>query len=406
MTTPTQTEHAAIANEQQYVAQTYVRPPFVLTHGEGVHVYDTDGKQYVDFVAGIAVMSLGHSDPTISEIVAKHAQQLVQVSNLYYTEPQGRLAKLLCDNSFADRVYFCNSGAEANEAAIKFARKRAYVNGDTDKTEIVTFTKAFHGRTAGALSVTPKAKYQEPFKPLLPDVTVLPYNDVAAATEHISAKTCAVIVEPLQGEGGINPADAEFLQALRKLCDKHNAVLIFDEVQCGLGRTGALWAYESSGVTPDIMTLAKPLANGLPIGATLMTDDIHSVLQPGDHGSTFAGGNLVCAVAEHVVQRVLDADLLKHVQSMGETVMAGLLHLAEKYESIVDVRGRGLMVGIEFDFPAPDVVEAGFEAGFLTVNAGPNTLRLVPPLIVEESHLLSFVSFLDTFLQNKEHASK
>lgn len=402
MQTFPQTESSAIANEQHYIAQTYARPPFVLTSGEGAVVYDNAGKQYIDLVAGIAVMALGHSDPQISAVIAEQAQRLVHVSNLYYTVHQGELARLLCENSFAARVYFCNSGAEANEAAMKFARKIAYQNGDTHKTEIITFTRGFHGRTAGALSVTPKAKYQTPFKPLLPDVTVLPFNDSAALQSHISDKTCAVIVEPVQGEGGIHPASTEFLQAVREACDTHNACLIFDEVQCGLGRTGGLWAHTASGVSPDMMTLAKPLANGLPIGATLMTAQVHAVLQPGDHGSTFAGGDLVCAVAAHVFERVSNSMLLTHVQTTGEWLYAELQSLAERHQRIVDVRGRGLMLGIEFDFPATDVVEAGYASGFLTVNAGPNTLRLVPPLIIEKEQLAHFISFLDAFLHQKD----
>lgn len=402
MQTLPQMKSSAIENEQRYIAQTYGRPDFVLTHGDGVHVYDAHGKAYVDLVAGIAVMALGHSDPQISEVIAKQAQTLIHVSNLYYTGPQGELARLLCENSFADRVYFCNSGAEANEAALKFARKVAYQNGDSYKTELVTFTSGFHGRTAGALSITPKAKYQAPFKPLLPDVTVLPFNNIEAVQQHISDKTCAVVVEPIQGEGGINPATPEFLQALRTLCDEYGASLIFDEVQCGVGRTGELWAHSVSGVTPDIMALAKPLANGLPIGATLMTDAVHSALQPGDHGSTFAGGDLICAVATHVFKRVNSPEMLAHVNATGEWLHKQLVALKEKYTCVVDVRGRGLMLGIEFNFPAPEVVNAGYAAGFLTVNAGANTLRLVPPLIIKQSHLKDFISFLDAFLQTKE----
>lgn len=396
MTINVKTTHPAIHNEQTYIAQTYARPPFVLTHGDGVLVYDADGNPYLDFVAGIAVMALGHSDPQIAAVITEHADKLIHVSNLYYTEPQGELAALLCDNSFADRVYFCNSGAEANEAAIKFARKYAYVNGNTNKTELITFTHGFHGRTAGALSITPKAKYQEPFKPLLPDVTVLPFNDIEAAKAAISNKTCAVVVEPIQGEGGIHVATADFLAALRDACDAVDACLIFDEVQCGVGRTGDLWAHTQSDVTPDIMCLAKPLANGLPIGATLMTDKIHAALKPGDHGSTFAGGNLIAGVAAHVFQRINDPQLLSHVATMGD-------YLGEKLQAIQsshikDIRGRGLMWGIELDIPATEVVEAGYAAGFLLVNAGPNVLRLVPPLIVQTDHIDSLIDFLSNTL--------
>ena len=391
MAVPTDISHEAIQQEQKYIAHTYSRPPFVLTHGEGMTLYDETGKTYTDFVAGIAVMSLGHSDPHINEVIQDQATKLIHVSNLYYTAPQGELAQALCEHSFADRVYFCNSGAEANEAAIKFARKYAYAKGETERTELIAFEHAFHGRTAGALSITPKAKYQEPFKPLLPDVTVLPFNNIEAVKAHISAKTCAVVVEPIQGEGGIHPADAEFLQALRAACDEHDVPLIFDEVQCGLGRTGELWAHTFSGIEPDMMTLAKPLANGLPIGATLMNDKIHAVLKPGDHGSTFAGGNLVCAVASHVLQRLSSPDMLQRVRETGAYFKQKLA--AIESEHIIAVRGRGLMLGLELDIPATDVVEKGYEAGFILVNAGRMLYALCHLLLLENIILMHSLAF-------------
>lgn len=396
MTAIPDTLHPAIYQEQTYIAHTYGRPPFVLTHGEGMTVYDQTGKAYLDFVAGIAVMALGHSDAQISTVIQDQAAKLIHVSNLYYTEAQGQLAQALCEHSFADRVFLCNSGAEANEACIKFARKYAYHHGSAHKTEIVAFTGAFHGRTAGALSITPKAKYQDPFKPLLPNVTILPFNDIEAAKAHIGDQTCAVIVEPIQGEGGIHVASTEFLQTLRGQCNAYDAVLVFDEVQCGLGRTGALWAHSQSGVEPDLMALAKPLANGLPIGAALMTEKVHAAIQPGDHGSTFAGGSLVSAVAYHVFERLNNPAMLHHVQAMGDYLMQGLLALESTH--IQAVRGRGLMLGVALDIPATDVVEAGYEAGFLLVNAGPDVLRLVPPLIVEKEHIDALLQFLSDTL--------
>ncbi|PJF44553.1 MAG: aspartate aminotransferase family protein [Phototrophicales bacterium] len=397
MATTLSTLHQAIQNEQTYIAQTYARPPFVLTHGEGMVVYDNHNKPYLDFVAGIAVVALGHSDPQISAIIQEQADKLIHVSNLYYTEPQGELAALLCQNSFADRVFFCNSGAEANEAALKFARKYAYTQGKADKVEIIAFSHAFHGRTMGALSVTPKPKYQDPFKPLLSHIKILPFNDIEAVKTHITEQTCAVIVEPIQGEGGIHPATLEFLQALRQQCDMVDAMLIFDEVQCGLGRTGDLWAHTFSGVHPDMMTLAKPLANGLPIGATLMTEKIHATLQVGDHGSTFAGGPLVTAVANHVVQRVRSPQMLEHVQAMGAYLQQKLASISSA--RIVDIRGRGLMVGIQLvDISASQIVEAGYDAGILLVNAGPDVIRIVPPLIVETKHIDVLIDFLSSVL--------
>lgn len=383
--------------EQQHIAQTYARPDFVLTHGQGMTLWDSTGKAYLDFVAGIAVMSLGHSDPQITQIIQQQAAQLVQTSNLYYTQPQAELAAALCQASFADRVYLGNSGAEAIEASLKFARKYAKQHGP-NKTEIIAFSGAFHGRTYGAVSITPKAKYQDPFRPLLPNVTILPFNDVEAALAAIGPQTCAVVVEPIQGEGGIHPATPEFLQALRAACTAQDALLIFDEIQCGMGRTGELWAHTASGITPDMMTLAKPLASGLPIGAVLMTEQVHSVLAAGDHGSTFAGGALVCAVAAHVVQRIQSPDLLAHVQTMGVYLRDGLSSITSDH--ILAIRGRGLMQGVELDIPAPDVVTAGYAAGLLLVNAGPNVVRFVPPLIVEQDHIDHLLTFLSTYLSS------
>jgi len=389
----------AIEQTGKFVAQTYRRPDFTITRGDGMYVWDADDKRYIDMVAGIAVMSLGHSDPQITQIIKDQAEQLVQVSNLYYTEPQARLAALLCEKSFADRVYFCNSGAEANEACLKFARKYAYMNDDLKRKEYICFSGAFHGRTMGALSVTPKPQFQDPFRPLLEDVTVLPLNDLDAAKAAISEKTCAVIIEPIQGEGGVNPADVEFIQGLRHLCDEQGALLIFDEIQTGVGRTGKLWAYEHFGVTPDLMSLAKPLASGLPIGAALMTERVHGALAPGDHGSTFAAGPLVCSVAEHVLTRISEPGFLAHVQEVSQYLIDRLTEINSPH--IQEIRGRGLMVGIGLDFPAAELVQEGFDAGLLLVGAGPNTLRFVPPLIAEESHVDVVVDELTAMFQKR-----
>jgi predicted acetylornithine/succinylornithine family transaminase len=393
------TQHPAFANEKQHIAQTYPRAPLVITHGQGMTVWDADGKPYLDFMAGIAVMALGHSDPGVIKAIQQSAGQLIHISNLYYTPAQGELAALLCANSFADRVFFCNSGAEANEACIKFARKFAKANGYTNKTEIVAFTHAFHGRTIGALALTPKPQYQEPFQPLMPDVTILPFNDIVTAKAAIGPQTCAVFVEPVQGEGGIHPATGEFLQTLRDLCDAHDALLVFDEVQCGLGRTGTLWAHEPSGVTPDLMSLAKPLASGLPIGAALMTERVHQALATGDHGSTFAGGNVVCSVAKVVLQRINTPAMLDHVQTVGAYLRERLASIQSPH--ILEVRGRGLMVGVEFDFPVSELILAGYKAGFLLINAGPTVIRLLPPLIVETEHIDALIDFLTGYLAKK-----
>lgn len=373
-----------IQMENEHVVQSYVRPDFVLTHGQGVTLYDETGKAYQDWVAGIAVNALGYGDADLNEVIASHLLSGVfHVSNLYHSAPHAQLARALTERSFADRVLFCNSGAEATEAALKFARKVAYEKGRHAKTDLVSFTGGFHGRTMGALALTPREKYQKPFAPMMPGAVVADFNDLDSARAAINERTAAVIVEPVQGEGGVNVADADFLRGLRQLCDAHDALLIFDEVQCGLGRTGTLWAHEPSGVTPDIMTLAKPLAVGLPIGAVLVTEAVGQAIKPGDHGSTFAGGLLVTRVAEHVVQRVSAPDFLEHVQQVGA-------YLRERLEEInspliVEVRGRGLMVAVELNVEAAPFIKRGYEEGLLLVNAGAQVLRFVPPLVVTES---------------------
>lgn len=387
---------STIELEQEYVLQTYKRPPFVLSHGEGVTLYDTEGNAYLDFVAGIAVNALGYSDAELTQTIQQAATGLIHTSNLYHTAPMAELAAMLCEKSFADRVFFGNSGAEANEGAVKVARKVAYDKGLTDKIEVVCFTHAFHGRTMGALALTPKEKYQKAFKPLMPGVVVAEYNDIESAKAAINAKTAAVIIEPVQGEGGIHTATPEFLRALRDLCDQHQAVLIFDEIQCGMGRTGTLWAYEQSGVTPDIMTLAKPLAGGMPIGAILMTQAVASVMHPGDHGSTFAGGPLVTSVAKMVLNRVSQPEFLAQVNEVGEYLMERLSEINSPL--IKEVRGRGLMVGVEFTIDVSPLVNNGYQNGLLLVNAGENVLRFVPPLILEKQHVDVLVDKLTLML--------
>ncbi len=381
-------ETAAIKSlEAQHLVQSYRRAPFVLSHGEGVYLYDTEGRAYLDLMAGIAVNALGYGDPELTAVLSEQAGRLIHVSNLYHTAPHAELAARLCALSFADRVFFNNSGSEANETAIKFARKWARMRHTTGpaKTELVAFSSAFHGRTMGALSITPRPQYQDPFRPLLPDVKIAPYNDLDAAAGVIGAGTCAVFVEPVQGEGGIHEAAPGFLQGLRELCDRHGALLIFDEVQCGVGRTGSLWAHEAAGVTPDIMTLAKPLAGGLPVGAALVTEEVASVIQPGDHGSTFAGGPLVCSAAGVILNRVSEPGFLAHVTEVGAYLKERLLALGSP--QIAAVRGRGLMLGLQLTLPAAEVIAAGYDHGLIMVNAGPDVLRLIPPLILQKQHV-------------------
>jgi acetylornithine/N-succinyldiaminopimelate aminotransferase len=386
-----------IQKDQQYSVPVGARPGFVLARGEGVTLYDTEGKAYTDWVAGIAVNALGYGDKELNDTINQQlGTGLIHVSGLYHTPPMVDLAKTLCDNSFADRAYFCNSGAEANEGAIKFARKVAYTNEKPNKTKVVSFTQAFHGRTMGALAVTPKEKYQKPFGPMVPGAVVGEFNNIESAKAVIDDDTVAVIVEPIQGEGGINVATAEFLQALRQLCDQHEATLIFDEIQCGLGRTGDLWAHSFSGITPDIMTLAKPLAGGLPVGAILTTEAVAQVMKPGDHGSTFSGGAVVMSAGNVIVNRVLQAGFMEHVQEVGDYLMERLEELNSPH--IVDVRGRGLMVGIELDIAPSEIVSRGYDHGMLLVSSGTNVIRFVPPLVIEKSHVDELIEKLTVIL--------
>ena len=387
-----------IEDGKRYLAPTYTRPEWVIARGEGAYLYDTTGKRYLDFCAGIAVMSLGHSDPDWVKAVTEQAQKLVHVSNLYHTAPAIELARLLVESSFADRVFFANSGAEANEGAIKFARKYAYSQGHSDKVNIVHFSGAFHGRTMGALALTPRERYQQPFRPLMPAAVLGEFNSIELAELLIDRHTCAVIVEPIQGEGGIHLASAEFLQTLRTLCDQHDALLIFDEVQCGVGRTGTLWAHQQYSVTPDLMTTAKPLAGGLPIGAVLMTERVAATIEPGDHGSTFAGSPLVTSAALAVLNKVSDPAFLARVTQLGDYLRQ---QLQAKIPShlVVEIRGRGLIVGLELTLGVAPLIPLAAEKGLLIISAGPNIVRFVPPLIVDEGQIETAVDTVVECLQ-------
>ena len=373
------TSNAVMDLEQRYLAPTYKRAPFVLERGDGICLFDTEGKRYIDLVAGIATMALGHADREIAEAIYEQARTLGHVSNLYHTIPHAELARDLCENSFADKVFFANSGAEANEAAIKFARRWAS-DQDPNKTRIISFTNAFHGRTIGTLASTPREKYQAPFRPLMPNVQYAEFNNVQSAADLMGDDVCAVLVEPIQGEGGIHVATPEFLQGLRELCNQHNALLVFDEVQCGMGRTGKLWAYEHYGVTPDIMTLAKPLGGGLPMGACLMTDRVASAIHAGDHGSTFGANPIIARAAQVTFHRINTPEFLARVADVGDYLMEGLRGIGSPH--IREVRGKGLIIGAELDIPANTIVDAGYQHGLIMVNAGENVLRFVPPLIL------------------------
>jgi acetylornithine/N-succinyldiaminopimelate aminotransferase len=369
-----------------------VGPRFVA--GDGAELIAEDGTRYLDFVAGIGVNALGYRHPVVREAV-EHAlgTGLIHVSNLYRTEPAERLAEELVARSFADRVFFCNSGAEANEAAFKFARKWS------GKTEIVAFSGSFHGRLFATLAATDRPEYKKPFEPLVPGIRIVPREDWAAVDHAVSAsRTAAVIVEPVQGEGGVRPIDPEWLAFLRELCDARGVAVIFDEVQCGLGRTGTLFAYEQTGVVPDVLTLAKPLAGGLPMGAVLLRDAIASALKPGDHATTFGGGPLVASVALEVVRTIAQPDFLAAVRQKGEWLGARLARLATRSAKVRDARGRGLMWGLELAEPAAPCVTAARERGLLVLTAGANVLRLLPPLVITSEELERGMTILEEIL--------
>ncbi|MEW5960040.1 MAG: aspartate aminotransferase family protein [Chloroflexota bacterium] len=376
-----------IALEKEYVLQTYLRPDFVLERGDGVWLYDTEGRQYLDAGSGIAVNALGYRNQAVIEAIRQAADGLLHVSNLYHTAPQAMLARDLCAASFADRVFFCNSGAEANEGALKFARKWARVNGHTDKTGIVAFSGSFHGRTMGALAATATEKYRAPFEPLIGDVGFAQFNDLDSARRAITARTCAVIVEPVQGEGGVTPAEPEFLAGLRRRCDEAGALLIFDEVQCGLGRTGTLWAYEGYNITPDLMTLAKPLAGGLPMGAVLLRQAVADAMQPGDHASTFAGGPLIASVARTVFRQLSRPQFLTEVRTTGDYLAAKLQQVVTQSPLLTAYRGRGLMWGLLATIPAAEIVAEARRHGLIILAAGEKVVRLLPPLTINRPEI-------------------
>ncbi len=319
------TTQEIIALEQKYILQTYVRPPFVLERGDGMHLFDTDGKKYLDFVGGLAVNALGYNNKMIQDAANAQLKKLIHVSNLYHTVPAPQLAQLLCENSFADRVFFCNSGTESWEAALKFARKWGYKNfPDKPKNKIIALNNSFHGRTYGSISSTGQPKYHKGFGPMLPGISFANLNDMESVEKLADSETVAVVLEPLQAEGGIHLADPAFLKGLRTLCDELKMLLIFDEIQCGLCRTGTLFCYQHSGVTPDIMTLAKPLAGGLPIGATLMTQAVANAVEPGDHAATFGAHPVSCAVALEVFKTLSDPAFIASVQDKSQYLFGKL----------------------------------------------------------------------------------
>ena len=372
----------------------------VFTGGEGSWLIAGDGSRYLDFTSGIAVNALGYGDPDVAAAIrAALDAGLVHTSNLFRTRPAGELAEWLAGHSFADRVFFCNSGAEANEGAIKFARRWAREAAGEERTEIVAFRGGFHGRTLGALSATDRPAYQDPFRPLVPGARFCEVGGVAGVEEALAGgRVAAVFIEPIQGEGGVLPVPHEFLRALRRLCDQAGALLVFDEVQVGLGRTGTLWAYEASGVTPDLLTVAKPLAGGLPMGAVLLTERVAQAIRPGDHATTFGGGPLVASAALAACRKIGDPAFLAEVRRKGDLLADRLGALALRRREVGAVRGAGMIWGVQVSVPAGEVVARALEAGLLLCTAGPDVVRIVPPLVATDEELFRGLSLLEEVL--------
>lgn len=379
-----------------YVMNTYGRYPLILRKGRGMSVWGSDGKEYLDFVGGVAVNILGHCHPRVVMSIQKQAQRLIHVSNYYHIEPQIALAKLLVEHSFADKVFFCNSGAEANEAAIKLARKFGKDSIGPSAFEIITAVNSFHGRTFGAMTATGQEKIQKGFDPLLPGFRHVPFDDLDALKKELSRDTCAVMLEPVQGEGGVVLPHPEYLKEVRHICDENNLLLILDEVQTGMGRTGKLFAYEHFGITPDIMAIAKGLGGGVPIGAMLATDRVASAFQPGNHATTFGGNPLVCSAAIATLETLLeDGILLDQCLRMGAYFIERLDYLKNQFPGLItEVRGMGLLIGMELSIECAGIVKACLEKGILINCTAGNVLRFIPPLIVQRKHIDTLVDLL------------
>lgn len=388
-----------IEETEKYVMKTYGRYPVTLVRGQGSRVWDAEGKEYLDFLSGIAVNGLGHCHPALVKAIREQAETLLHVSNLYHIPQQTELAKLLVENSFADKAFFCNSGAEANEAAIKLARKVAKDKGEPDRFEIVTMKQSFHGRTLAAITATGQEKFHKGFEPLVPGFKYIPFNDLSAAEAVVTDATCAVLIEPVQGEGGVRPADKDYLASLRSLCHDRGALLIFDEVQCGMGRTGKLFAYEHYEVEPDIMTLAKALGGGVPIGAMVANNEAAKSFSPGTHAATFGGNPLCCAAGVAVMKTLLSPGFLENVSSRADYFTKRLEKLKEKHPAVREVRGLGLMVGVELTEDGTALVNQFLKKGFLINCTMGNVLRFLPPLIIEEQEIDLLVDTLDEMVR-------
>jgi acetylornithine/N-succinyldiaminopimelate aminotransferase len=384
---------------EKVVAHTYNRFPILLVRGKGTRVWDKDGKEYLDFLAGLAVCNLGHCHPKVVKAIQDQAEKLIHISNFYYIEPQIQLASLICQHSFAGRVFFCNSGAEANEGAIKLARKYAKEKVGEDRFEIITMEGSFHGRTLATLTATAQEKYHKGYAPLVPGFKYVPFNDIEAVRKAIDSKTCAILIEPIQGEGGVNIPSEGYLKALREICDTNKILLVFDEVQVGMGRTGKLFAYEHYGIEPDLLTLAKSLAGGVPIGALLMKKEMAEGFQPGDHASTFGGNPLATAAGVAALTALLEEGIIENCQRVGDYFLSRLKEMGSRFPFVKEVRGKGLILGVELKREGAPIVTAMMEKGFLINCTMGNVLRFLPPLIVTKEEVDQLIGALEETLK-------
>ncbi|MCI9419209.1 MAG: aspartate aminotransferase family protein [Eubacterium sp.] len=389
-----------IINESEsYLIHSYNRYPVVLDHGEGVYLYDTDGKKYIDFGSGIAVCAFGYSDEELKQALKDQIDKVVHVSNYFYSEPLRDAAKGLARITGMDVVFMANSGTEANEGALKLARKYALMKGYTDRSGIISMEKGFHGRSMGALSVTGTKKYREAYEPLISGVSFADYNDLKSVEEKITDRTYAIIVEAVQGEGGVFPAEQNFLQGIRDLCTKHDIMMICDEVQCGMGRTGKMFAYEHYGIKPDIVTMAKGIGSGIPVGAIATTKEIGKAFVPGDHGTTFGGNPFACTAVAKSIELMEKRNLLGHVKEMGDYLGQKLQELTASCPVAKEVRGLGLLRGLVCDAPIGEICSQALEQGLIVLSAGTDVVRFVPPLIIEKAHIDEMIAKLEPVLQ-------
>jgi acetylornithine/N-succinyldiaminopimelate aminotransferase len=395
-----------VDREKQYLLPTYARYPLGLERGKGVYLYDFEGKKYLDMLSGLGVNALGHAHPRIVKVIREQAAKVIHLSNLYYNEYQGLLAEKLCKASGLGRAFFANSGTEAIEGALKLVRAAGHDRGGDAKAKVVAIDGSFHGRTLGALSITGQPKYRKNFDPLPGGVQFIAYNNIEELNAAVDDDTCAIVVEPIQGEGGVRPASVEFLQAARAAATRHNAALILDEIQCGMGRTGKLFAFDHFGVRPDVVCLAKPIAAGLPLGAFLVTEELAAAISPGKHGTTFGGGPLACRVALEYLAILEEENRLEQVQRVGAYFTGRLQELVEKFGIVVEARGVGMMQAIELSVPAKGFVEGAIAEGVLINVTQEKVLRFLPPFLLEEKHVDKAINTLKKLLKAAQKDAK